>query len=283
LNEGGVVTSAQQLRRLCFLCLAAIPAATLAQEHPPLRFYGVGGPFPAETVLNAPFSADVTYTFTQTLTNGTRNEQRVRARYYRDSAGDVRAEWVDIGLGGQKQAAGRYTSIWISLADGVTVVMDPSDQTFRYLGRSLARRIFSAGNAFMMPRGNDTYQYFFDYRDWGTSDQIALGTQQIEGVNTVGERITITTADHDEPGLVEERWESPELKVFISSREIDTHAHVSGSVEYRLTNITRTEPPAELFVVPPYAIASGADNRNDFSHGWLISLGPPCVIGCTPR
>jgi hypothetical protein len=277
------MTSARQLHRLCvFLCLVAIPATSHGQQHPPLRFYGVGGPFPSVTVLNAPFSADVTYTFTQTLANGTPNQQRMRARYYRDSAGDARAEWVDIGLGEQKQAAGRYTSIWISLAGGFTVVMDPSDQTFRHLGRELARRVFSAGNAFMMPRGNDTYEHFFDYRDWGTSDQVALGEQRIDGVNTVGQRITITTADHDEPGVVEERWESPELKIVIYSREVDTHAGVYGSVEYRLTNITRTEPPAELFVVPPYAITSGTNNRDDFSHGWLISFAAaPCVIGCT--
>jgi hypothetical protein len=234
-------------------------------------------------VLNAPFTADATYTFTQTLGNGTRNEQRVRARYYRDSAGDVRAEWVDIGLGGQKQAAGKYTSIWISLADGLTGVMDPSDQTFRYLGRELARRIFSGGNAFMMPRGNDRYQYFFDYRDWGTSDQVALGERRIEGVNTAGRRITMTMPDHDEPGLVEERWESPELKVVIYSQEVDAHTHMYGSVEYRLTNITRAEPPPELFVARG-RIAAGATENRDSRGRAVISLGPErCLVGCASR
>jgi hypothetical protein len=280
-----VVTSAQQLRRVfLLLCVAAIPTTGFAQAQVPSRFYGIGGPFAVAPARNAPFSAEATFTFTGTLGDGTRIEQRARARYYRDSAGDVRAEWVDIGLGGQKPAAGRYTSIWIYLAEGPTVVMDPSDQTFRYLGRSIAERIFSAGNAFMIPRGNDTYQYFFDYRDWGTIDQVALGERQIEGVNTLGQRITITMPDHDEPGLVEERWESPELKIVIYSREADTRAGIDGSVEYRLTNITRTEPSPELFVVPPYAIAYGTDNRNDFSHGWLIAFGRgPCLVGCAPR
>ena len=278
------MTAAQQRRRVwLFLCFAAMPTVSFGQQHIPSRFFGTGGPF-AALVLNAPFSADATFMFTGTLGDGTRIEQRARAGYYRDSGGHVRVEWVDIGLGGPKQTAGRYTSIWISYPEyGPTVVMDPSDQTFRYLGRSLAEMIFSGGNAFMIPRGNDTYQYFFDYRDWGTINHVALGERQIEGVNTVGQRITITMPDHDEPGLVEERWESPELKVVIYSREGDAHTDVYGSVEYRLTNITRTEPPPELFEVPPWAIAYGADNRNDFSHGYLISLGPPCVVGCTSR
>jgi hypothetical protein len=280
------VTSAEQRRRMrLFLCFAAIPVASFAQGVPS-RFHGVGSPFAVAPVLNAPFSADATFTFTGTLGDGTRIEQRARARYYRDSAGRVRAEWVDIGLGGPQPTAGRYTSIWIAPypEDARTYVMDPSDKTFRLLGRSIAARIFSGGNAFMIPRGNDTYQHFFDYREWGTIDHVALGERQIEGVNTLGQRITITVPDHDEPGLVEERWESPELKIVIYSREVDAHAGVYGSVEYRLTNITPKEPPPELFVVPPYAITYGTDNRNDFSHGWLIAFGRgPCLVGCALR
>ena len=88
----------------------------------------------------------------------------------------------------------------------------------------------------MIPHGNDTYQYFFDYRDWGTINQVALGERQIEGVNTVGQRITISFPDYDEPDW-SRNWESPELKVAMYSREADAHTDVYGSIEYRLTNI----------------------------------------------
>ena len=42
-------------------------------------------------------------------------------------------------------------------------------------------------------------------------------------------------------------WESPELNMLISSRFSDPR---TGVVEYRLTNISRSEPRADLFSVP---------------------------------
>jgi hypothetical protein len=45
--------------------------------------------------------------------------------------------------------------------------------------------------------------------------------------------------------IVDERWESPELKMLIHARSTDPR---TGVVEYRLTNIRRAEPPANLFV-----------------------------------
>jgi hypothetical protein len=47
--------------------------------------------------------------------------------------------------------------------------------------------------------------------------------------------------------VVEERWESAELKLVLLSLQQNP---VSGEVEYRLTNISRAEPPAELFKIP---------------------------------
>src|SRR5687768_15773898 len=47
---------------------------------------------------NAPFSADAVTTVTQTLSDGTKIEQRTTARWYRDSAGRVRREQTVIGL-----------------------------------------------------------------------------------------------------------------------------------------------------------------------------------------
>ena len=54
----------------------------------------------------------------------------------------------------------------------------------------------------------------------------------------------------------DERWESPELKVLVYSRQSDPR---TGVVEYRLTNIIRSEPPPDLFVLPPdYTVLGGA-------------------------
>ena len=47
--------------------------------------------------------------------------------------------------------------------------------------------------------------------------------------------------------ITDERWESPELRMLIYSRNSDPR---TGVVEYKLTNINRTEPPADLFMIP---------------------------------
>ena len=47
--------------------------------------------------------------------------------------------------------------------------------------------------------------------------------------------------------ITDERWESPELRMLIYSRNSDPR---TGVVEYRLTNINRSEPPADLFMIP---------------------------------
>src|SRR6185295_11947038 len=81
----------------------------------------------------------------------------------------------------------------------------------------------------------------------------SLGTKQIEGVKAAGRKITtiIPTGQigNDRPiEITDERWESPELRMLVYSRNSDPR---TGVVEYRLTNINRAEPPPDLVVVPP--------------------------------
>src|SRR6185436_15863899 len=79
-----------------------------------------------------------------------------------------------------------------------------------------------------------------------------LGTRQIEGVKTTGMRTTTTIPQgrigNDRPiQIVDERWDSPELGLLIASRYSDPR---TGVVDYKLTNINRSEPRADLFTVP---------------------------------
>jgi len=48
--------------------------------------------------------------------------------------------------------------------------------------------------------------------------------------------------------IMDERWESADLGVVVMSRHQDPR---TGDVEYRLTKITRLDPPATLFRIPP--------------------------------
>jgi hypothetical protein len=56
--------------------------------------------------------------------------------------------------------------------------------------------------------------------------------------------------------IVTERWYSPELKVVVESKRTDPR---NGEVLYRLVNVMRVEPAADLFQVPAdYTVAERA-------------------------
>jgi hypothetical protein len=79
-----------------------------------------------------------------------------------------------------------------------------------------------------------------------------LGTRQMEQLTVTGRRTTQTipagAVGNDRPiEIVDETWESPDLQVVVSSRHADPR---TGTIEYRLANVRRGEPPADLFVVP---------------------------------
>src|SRR6185436_13103454 len=80
----------------------------------------------------------------------------------------------------------------------------------------------------------------------------SLGRQVIEGVEAEGTRSTVTIPagqiGNELPlNMVSERWFSPELRVLVLSRQSDPRF---GETTYRLTNIVRQEPAADLFEVP---------------------------------
>ena len=79
-----------------------------------------------------------------------------------------------------------------------------------------------------------------------------LEARNVEGVQAEGTRITTTIPAGDigneQPiQIVDERWYSPELQVFVMTRHSDPRF---GETTYRLTNIQRTEPSPVLFQVP---------------------------------
>ncbi|MBO0727269.1 MAG: energy transducer TonB [Blastocatellia bacterium] len=80
----------------------------------------------------------------------------------------------------------------------------------------------------------------------------SLGKQMVEGVECEGERAVTTmpvgTIGNDRPiETVNETWYSPELKIMILSKRRDPRF---GESTYSVTNVTRSEPYAELFQPP---------------------------------
>jgi hypothetical protein len=227
-----------------------------------------GGTLTDAVVPNAPFSADAVTTVTQTLGDGTKIEQRTTAKWYRDSTGRVRREQTVIGLDRLSPQGQPQTTITFDTVprDPLPYVLNPATRTARRMPRGVQ---WLDGtdvlNSSYFILGTDTTRLNRWYTAEVMRGQIAsvpsdvrpidepLGTRQIEGVKATGRRST-TTIPAGRIGndrtiqIVEEQWESPELNMVLSSRFSDPR---TGIVEYRLTNINRSEPRADLFVVPP--------------------------------
>ena len=223
-------------------------------------------PLAGPVVTNAPYSGDAVTTVTQTLGDGTRIEQRTEAKFYRDSAGRIRREQTILGLAALNPSAQTRTVVTIDPMpnEGFAYTLDPAARTARRVPRALgAVRLRLNGTAFDWSVGANSGVSLPNlvpglvFPQPGTpagarQAEEALGTRQIEGVRATGRKTTSTIPagqiGNDRPiEITDERWESPDLKLLVYSRFSDPR---TGVVEYRLTNINRAEPPADLFAVP---------------------------------
>ena len=96
----------------------------------------------------------------------------------------------------------------------------------------------------------------------GKGERKSLGTRDFEGVKADGTQTTHTIPagqiGNEKPIVITtERWFSPELQLVVYARTRDPRA---GETTYRLANLRRGEPPADLFRVP-------ADYRKRDSRG----------------
>jgi hypothetical protein len=255
------------------VCVAiCIPAVASAQWDV------AGGPLTGPPVLDAPFSADATTTLRQTLSDGTRIERVGRARYYRDRAGRVRVEQMIMGLEALHPAAEGQVRITVQPDPSKQAVftLDPVTRTANQHSRHMAGMTVGGGRTLALPLGTGNF-LIFHRGDWQVErygldsnavSEESLGRRRIAGVDVVGRRITMTLpvgqVGNDRPiEVVDDRWESSELGIVIYSRHSDPR---TGTVEYQLTNIRRTEPPADLFRIPAdYTVGSPTDIRLQFA------------------
>ena len=240
-------------------------------------------------VRDAPFSAEGATTVTQLLADGTRIERNTISKFYRDSAGRVRREQTIMGLAALDPSRESETLITIvDPIARATYVLNPTTRMARKApppppspppplggegrGRGVGGRqapppvaqpgggipsAASAGRQEVMPPpppppppppGGDVRPL----SETTAARTESLGTRQIEGLTARGRR-TVTTIPvgqfgNDRPiEITDEQWESTELKQLVVSRHHDPR---TGDVEYRLTNVSRAEPPSYLFAVP---------------------------------
>jgi hypothetical protein len=219
-------------------------------------------------VTGAPYSAEATTEIVQTLADGNRIVRRTNALLYRDSRGRTRREVTLDGIAGIMVAGAPLRMITISDPEsGMTYFVD-SDTKLKLPPRTLPPN----GQA---PAGGLPQTWTGQVS--GSSGQVgaatgqagggafqgavappptanaqreeSLGTREIEGISAEGTRTTVTipagAIGNERPiESVFERWFSPALRIVVLSRSSDPRF---GTTTYRLTKISRAQPPAALF------------------------------------
>ena len=209
-------------------------------------------------VRGLPYSAEGVTTTRQTLANGTRIERQTKAAFHRDSEGRVRREQTIHGVAALNPAYEARALVTISdPVAGVTFVLDPRSRTVRRI--ALDRRALASPPPPPPPPPVDTGAP----RNGAAPppppppapprpEEDSLGTAVIAGVTVAGRRSRTTIPEghigNDRPiEIVDEHWISRDLHLLVQSRHDDPR---TGTVEYRLVNIVRAEPNADLFSVP---------------------------------
>jgi hypothetical protein len=106
--------------------------------------------------------------------------------------------------------------------------------------------IFNGSTSFAIPLGTHRFRVFHTRDSRFPPTDEPLGDQELAGLRTVGHRVVSETLGIS--GIVTELWESPGLQIVVSSR---TTVPELADLDYRITNISRAEPAASLFVIPP--------------------------------
>jgi len=299
---------------LAGICPLALAQSTQKQEVTKNSTYviqtsgGEGGPgFGANTffyvgsemafergvVKGAPYSAQGTTTFTQTLADGNRINRQTTSQIYRDGEGRTRREETIGGIG--PWAAGGEAMQMIHINDpvaGTAFMLNPKDKTASKMmmkvnmvkkpGAAVGGGTSSGTGTtitsdnvtvHMMepmppppPGGPATMPMPMVKRDLmavkGQGTQESLGTQEFEGVQAEGTRTTFTIPagqiGNEQPiQIINERWYSPELQVVVMTRHSDPR---SGEEVYKLSNINRSEPAHQLFEIPAdYSVKDSGD------------------------
>ena len=216
-----------------------------------LGFEGMHG---GKVVKGAPFSATATSVTTQTLQDGNSINRTTKSLLYRDSEGRVRRDVTFSGFG-PLQAAGK-TRTMIMINDpvaGAHYMLNPDEKIAHKMPAHSPK---DAAGKFK----DNAAGRFGKRQDSANFTTESLGTQNVNGVNAEGTRITHTIPagqiGNEQPiNVVFERWYSPELQMVVKSTRTDPRF---GTTTYNLSNIQRAEPAAAMFTVPAdYTIKEG--------------------------
>jgi hypothetical protein len=245
-------------------------------------------------IKGAPYSAQAIKEIEQVLIDGNRIYRRTTSSIYRDSEGRTRHEQSPIGIA--PFAAGDETLVFINdPVASATFVLEPRSRTAHKSTVTLGGQpgepvrggiVFGAVGSGVAPGGQPAgvaRAHFKARSEFGSNNvrRESLGKQMVEGVEAEGTRTVITipagqVGNERAIEIISERWYSEELAAVIMSRELDPR---SGETRYRLTNLSRAEPPRSLFEVPSdYTFEDGGSHPEHFQ----IFVPPPGFAGPKP-
>jgi hypothetical protein len=219
---------------------------------------------PMATIAGAPYSAEAVTERVQILADGNRIHQTTSGTVARDSQGRVRREESLPGL----TSAGGDPPHLVLIMDPVAKLhwtLDPQKKIATKMpmgpGKPGDLAPFvpppaAPDNAWFVSNGPGPVQVQVIGSAPVSPDhnltKVDLGLQNMEGVPAQGTRTTRTlpagSVGNDQPIVITtETWYSPDLKVLVLSKTNDPRM---GATSYKLTNIQRSEPPADLFEIP---------------------------------
>jgi PHD/YefM family antitoxin component YafN of YafNO toxin-antitoxin module len=182
----------------------------------------------------APISAEQVEERRHRLPDGTTRTETVTSQVYRDSSGRLR---IESDMEGPAGTPFPFAEIIDPVAGSVVILIAP----LRLAARMMAPKSADGHFGYVFPGMGGRRPV------GGKTETEGLGKRTVEGVESEGQRITIT--DKDQPSFVvtDEEWYSKDLRLTVSSV-------FSGPDEKhtaRLRNIDRSEPEPALFAIPP--------------------------------
>lgn len=262
---------------LAILFLAAI-CPLFAQMGPPPGGArggfrgGPGGPgefgaHPGKVVTGAPYSADVSNSVVQLLSDGNSIQRSTTGHVARDAQGRTYSQ--ETITGGMLGHNGPTTLTFISdPVAGYTYMLNATTKVAMrraikaHTSNSQSAPTASTDATSRPARPNVT--------------PVDLGTQVVNGVTATGKSMT-HTVPAGEMGNAQpivstsETWYSTDLQVVVSSKRTDPRM---GTSTYALTNIQRAAPSAALFQVPADYTVQDAP-KGEFRGGARMHDGPP--------
>jgi Ca2+-binding EF-hand superfamily protein len=206
-------------------------------DSPTAQFIAAEMRFGDKLIASAPFSAEIVIEDTRRLFDGSTVTKQIKGAVYRDKEGRTRREQPIDNIGGfpvVSENGSPQKLVFINDFVGKT-------HYFLDLNRKVARKNPLPDNRPQLAEKEP--------KDMKTE---SLGTKMMEGVSVEGTRTTFEIPagqiGNDKPmQVVTEKWFSPELQVVVYSRHVDP---IAGEHIFRLVNIKKSEPSADLFIVP---------------------------------